>query len=335
MTPLSNKRTFSEALKNTSSHDLFVVRNLKESKPPLSSRCLPRKTAFELPSPDTNCDSAESDTSINIESGIQSSPYNGQSQFATANGLFPRDNSTAAPFSTDEDDDAFVDSFNTVHDLENYRFSVERRRTLSRPGSFSIPSRRNVVSKTDLVARERCFDYIVQSIDEVWARYCDTTACAEAEAYGDWNTMKRRKLSSSSRSCPEMSTMTSLASLSHKPLRLSEGEESEESDQDEANSGYKSEGTNITEYETDSSEYRMVSKLPDSVKLESLKCRLTKAKNYLEQFYDSDDYADCIAFWKRWDMIKYSAVEVMEDDDDDEVVEHALKELEEGRCFID
>ncbi|CCF57666.1 hypothetical protein KAFR_0D00200 [Kazachstania africana CBS 2517] len=207
-------------------------------------------------------------------------------------------------------------------------------RSLSRPGSFSS-SRRYLVSREDLVSRERCYDYIIQCIDEVWARYCDTTSSAEAMVYGNVNGINEQ--------------FSSHYHHSSKALTLSDDDETEYEDNESTVSfteskydysdgeydGYKSETTNATEYETDSSEHRTVSKLPDSMKLESLKCRLTKAKNDLEQFYDSDNYSDCVAFWQRWDMIKYRAVEVMEEDDDDEVVQATLEELEAGRCFYE
>ena len=40
-------------------------------------------------------------------------------------------------------------------------------------------------------------------------------------------------------------------------------------------------------------------------------------------------------FWKRWDMIKYSTIELVEDDDDDEItIESTIEELENGRLFL-
>ena len=212
-------------------------------------------------------------------------------------------------------------------------------------------NKKNHLPKEDLIARERCFDYIVQAIDEVWARYCDTTSSAEVNMYDDWNIVKKQKL-------PTVSNTRTINKPTkfyyNKPIQYSDDEQ--EDDQifdhktgvlvdgqqgqyrpntstrnDDDEDGYR---TQVTEYETDSgSEYRTVSKLPDSIRLESLKLRLSKAKNDLEQVYDSMQLSDSIVFWKRWDMIKYSAVEVMEDDDDDEVVEDAIKELENGRYF--
>lgn len=205
-----------------------------------------------------------------------------------------------------------------------------RRKSLSRPGSFSSSSKKCQVTRLDLNARERCFDYIVQSIDEVWARYCDTTSNAEAVVYNNLATKKAQG-----------GVKIPTFSHSHKSLNISENEtesdnaaveEQDDDEEDDESSGYKSEATNPTEYETDYGESRTVSNLPDSVKLQSLKYRLTKAKNDLEQVYDSKEADDSYSFWRRWDMIKYSAVEMMEDDDDDEVIENAIDELEQGRC---
>lgn len=234
----------------------------------------------------------------------------------------------------DGDDPAFFIRFNQNQDVEK---GIEQKR-MSRPGSFSSSStRRSQVSKLDLSARERCFDYIVQSIDEVWARYCDTTSSAEAKVYGNLSTQ---------RAALKQQHQPKLATCGlRKPLNISDKDTESESecefegslpnieDYDEDNSGYKSEATNPTEYETDYGESRTVSNLPDSVKLQSLKFRLTNAKNDLEQVYDSKEEQDSDSFWRRWDMIKYSAVEMMEEDDDDEIIENVIEELEQGRCY--
>lgn len=200
------------------------------------------------------------------------------------------------------------------------------------------------VTKMDLCARERCFDYIVQSIDEVWARYCDTTSCAEAKVYGNLPSQRAAKLQKCNQNNPTVAHFPQ----SHKPLNITDRDTESDSDSEisidglnqnceddeEENSGYKSEATNITEYETDNGESRTVSNLPDSVKLQSLKFRLKNAKNDMEQVYDSTEMQDSCSFWRRWDMIKYGAVEMMEEDDDDEIIENVIEELEQGRCYF-
>ncbi|CCD22180.1 uncharacterized protein NDAI_0A00200 [Naumovozyma dairenensis CBS 421] len=223
-------------------------------------------------------------------------------------------------------------------------------KSISRTTSFSNGTKKSIISTQDKIAREHCFDYIVQAIDEVWARYCDTTSNAEAKVYSSMNTNSKHSeeiclnLPNLSKDIDQVESNENEFDhhnhhQSYKPLNLSDQEESDlsesdDEDEDKETSGYKSEATNLTEYETDSGgDHRTVSRLPDSINLQSLKSRLLKAKDDLEQVYDSIDLSDCIAFWRRWDMIKYSAVEVMEDDDDDEIIENAIMELEEGRFY--
>ncbi|GME96548.1 unnamed protein product [[Candida] boidinii] len=74
-----------------------------------------------------------------------------------------------------------------------------------------------------------------------------------------------------------------------------------------------------------------VCEAPSNVRLQESKDRLIKAKYYLQEFVDSDNVQDCLSFWKRWDMIKYGTIELVEDDDDDDVVENTIDQLEVGR----
>ncbi|BAO37649.1 hypothetical protein KLMA_10027 [Kluyveromyces marxianus DMKU3-1042] len=177
--------------------------------------------------------------------------------------------------------------FSSTASTANY-LTTAVPRPLSRHSSCVVP-------QSDLLARERCFDYIVQSIDEVWARYCDTTSSAENQLY---------------------------------PYGYASPVSESDISGNESDSGYKSN----TDTETDN-EHRKVSNLPDSKELQSLKDRLTKAKHALEQTVDSLQFQDCMLFWNRWDMIKYNAVEMMEEEDDDELVESVIEELEEGRWY--
>lgn len=235
----------------------------------------------------------------------------------------------------------------------NYNYFTDIRKSpinnTSRSNSFSCSSNRrnsSQVFKHDLIARERCFDYIVQCIDECWARYCNTTSNAEALVYGNDNNNNSMTINSSPVNRMRMKSfsaadrqMVSILTNNCKPLKISDDdftEDDEDDEDDDEYNGYKSEATNLTEYETDSgSDLRTVSNLPDSVKLQSLKSRLSKAKDDLEQSYDSSEYDDCIEFWRRWDMIKYNAVEMMEEDDDDEIIESVIEELEMGRYYRD
>lgn len=164
------------------------------------------------------------------------------------------------------------------------------------------------VPRSDLIARERCFDYIVQSIDEVWARYVDSSSNAETMTYyyqGGKNN------STHSLDCSDTSFDSTTTP-----------DESSCSEDEIEDEGYNSEVNTCTED-------------VDIKNLQSLKYRLTNAKNDLELNYDSPELCDSFEFWRRWDMIKYSAVELMEDDDDDELIESVIEELEEGRNFLE
>lgn len=172
----------------------------------------------------------------------------------------------------------------------------------------------------DIKARNRCVDYLVNAIDDVWSRYCDGTSYEEDIAYNYDDKMQQQKVLNSS------------------------------GDEDEDN-GYKSELSNytsVTEYDSDmaasaalktnrsmsimgnSSNVKINS---ENFRLQELKGRLTKAKYYLEEFIDSLNLNDCIQFWKKWDLIKYSTIELVEDDDDDEIIEKKIEELEHGRYW--
>ncbi|KAA8901258.1 hypothetical protein DIURU_003628 [Diutina rugosa] len=174
-------------------------------------------------------------------------------------------------------------------------------------------------SQEDRAARTRCFDYLVGAIDEAWARYCDAATYVEDEVYG-YNT----------------------------PQSVVTDDEED----------YCDNTTDITDYEDDDEEAVKPSQYSAPVRpqfkprmsmsgpptpagsaasasgaphLQHLKDRLTKAKYYLQDLVDSDDGYNVSCFWKRWDMIKYATIELVEDDDDDEVVEATIEELEAGR----
>lgn len=171
----------------------------------------------------------------------------------------------------------------------------------------------------DIKARNKCLDYLVNAIDDVWSRYCDGTSYEEDIAYNYDDKKKQKGLNSSG-------------------------------DEDEDN-GYKSELSNytsVTEYDSDMAasaalktnrsmsimgNMNNVKINNENYRLQELKGRLTKAKYYLEEFIDSLNLNDCIQFWKKWDLIKYSTIELVEDEDEDEVVEKKIEELEFGRYW--
>lgn len=204
---------------------------------------------------------------------------------------------------------------------EQLDIAVSPVQTPHRDSVTSIPSEyKNQIRRSsidcDQVARARCFDYLVTAIDEAWARYCDATAYAEDEAYNNVDYLPNTPAS----------------------LGLSDDNEDDIDDvkedvYDEVDEGYKSASTNLTEYDSDYEPKRRVSCQPNSVKLQQLKDRLLKAKYYLQDFIESDSFDEACLFWKRWDLIKYATIELVEDDDDDEIIESTIEDLEKGRFY--
>lgn len=240
--------------------------------------------------------------------------------------------------------DSEMDSENDIHNSIDSAYAqqqqldssylLERRKSLSRHPSFSSSTRKQAVPKSDAIAQERCFDYLLQSIDEVWARYCNTTATAEAKVYDSLGHSEYLPDSySDDREASHALNSSNAGSPSHARTPSFVSVNNFSDDESDDTSGYKSEITNPTEYDTDC-DYRKISNLPDSVRLQNLKDRLCRAKNDLEDLHGSTSYDDCARFWRRWDMIKYSAVEMMEEDDDDDVIESVIEEMERGRCFV-
>lgn len=192
----------------------------------------------------------------------------------------------------------------------------------------SGPSSPPVSRNSDLQARMRCFEYLVGSIDEAWARYCNATTNMEDQVYG-------------------YDVPTGVASDD-------EDEDKDEDDDDEdAYLSGSSNGTELTDYDTEIEHPHKRTVLAHmsrprlllsgslflnaddlatpSGQLLALKDRLTKAKYFLQDLVDSDHAVDIACFWKRWDMIKYATIELVEDDDDDEVIESTIDDLEKGR----
>lgn len=187
--------------------------------------------------------------------------------------------------------------------------SLSRRN--SQVGGFSSDSKssgKKSAVECDRVSRNRCFDYLVSAIDEAWARYCDATFYAENEVYNNDDYMPNT------------------------PASLGVSDNESDRDDDDVEEGYRSSATNLTEYDSEV-EIKKVSGQPSSVKLQQLKDRLLKAKYYLQDYLEGDDAEEAMAFWKRWDLIKYATIELVEDDDDEEVVESTLEDLEKGRLY--
>lgn len=193
---------------------------------------------------------------------------------------------------------------------ESWRAHRESLAGLSSDSKSKI--RRTV--ECDRVARGRCFEYLVSAIDEAWARYCDATSYAEDEVYNNDIVYQ-----------PSSTTPAT-------PTSVTTSDVDDDDDYDGEDAGYKSASTNITEYDSEV-ECKKISGHPGSLKLQQLKDRLLKAKYYLQDYLESGDLDEATAFWKRWDLIKYATIELVEDDDDDDVIESTIEDLEKGRLF--
>lgn len=169
------------------------------------------------------------------------------------------------------------------------------------------------IPESDKHSRSKCFEYLVGAIDEAWARYCDATTYVEDETYG-------------------YNTPNSVATDDEDYF----GNTTDFTDYDSEFEHHHSKSSKphlYTPSTSPSTPLSNSSKDPSSCQLQALKDRLTKAKYFLQDLVDSDDCLDASAFWKRWDMIKYATIELVEDDDDDDVVESTIDELEDGRLF--
>lgn len=219
------------------------------------------------------------------------------------------------------------------------------------------------IPRSDKLARSRCFDYLVGAIDEAWARYCDATSCIEDEVfYSDDN--KENIIASNVHKNAINKNMnvnynndyginnTSDVYSTINPLKAkhqsydSNDEDFDDDTKSEIIDNYSINSTDLTDISDNylsqqkilrNKQFNIRSRSNSSKstnQYQKLKDRLTKAKYYLQDLVDSDDYQDLQCFWNRWDMIKYATIELVEDDDDDEVVESTIDELENGRYFV-
>lgn len=170
--------------------------------------------------------------------------------------------------------------------------------------------------QSDFVARSRCFEYLVSAIDEAWARYCDATSYAEDENYG---------YSQDVVNTPNSISVTD--------------DNDEEYYSEEVGSTAETEMTDYADIDLNGKvDLQMVQlnnkqlQVKQQMSLQNLKDRLTNAKYYLQDYVEGDEFEDCVAFWKRWDMVKYCTIELVEDEDEEDVVESTIEELEKGRC---
>lgn len=220
------------------------------------------------------------------------------------------------------------------------------------------------VPRCDLTARARCFDYLVSAIDEVWAQYCAYTSCAEDEMYAVDGDEKRNKTPKHRRTtsvysdhelpnspaslCEEDGNYSSTnesygprtpfhESRYNSPRQMYSCNTSSRIIFDDYNDNHDDSISHDDEFGQQSAvsdKSLAPSEQPGSVRLLQLKQRLMKAKYYLQDLVDRDDIDSSAAFWNKWDLVKYPAIELVEDDgDDDDTVETVTEELEDGRHY--
>ncbi len=219
--------------------------------------------------------------------------------------------------------------------------------TYTVPSCSHVSVCHNGIPSSDFDARSRCFDYLVGAIDEAWARYCDSTSHDEEIAYGFENE-KSIDDSSVSHSFMQISRPHDHNEQLKGKVNHDDGSiSSANSSVCSSDEGNLTSSTFITDYDSDSNVQRSrlankvaaaglrshcrVSEVPENMRLQKLKDRFIKAKYYLQDYVDSEEPEDCFLFWKKWDLVKYSAIELVEDTDNDDKIEKALEELEAGR----
>ncbi|KAG2735480.1 hypothetical protein G9P44_001694 [Scheffersomyces stipitis] len=225
--------------------------------------------------------------------------------------------SSGVASNTDEDDDTALDNLDcklSTSPISSHLCLVDNTKSTPAVRNNSIPD-------TDKCSRSRCFEYLVGAIDEAWARYCDATAYVEDEVYG-YNTPA--SVATDDEDYFENTTDITDYEDSDFEEHHHKAKPQQHSQQIKPKPSMMASSSTSSKTNEDTA----------SCQLQALKDRLTKAKYYLQDLVDSDDYNEVISFWKRWDMIKYATIELVEDDDDDEIVENTIDELEYGRIFV-
>lgn len=206
----------------------------------------------------------------------------------------------------DEDNESCTARFRDTDTFNSQSFSINHSRNNSNVNGHVLSSsssrrkRLSIISHEDIEARTRCFDYLVTAIDEAWAQYC---GCY---------------------SYPDETDYITSSQFPTSPTSIVESGDESDHDQEQKS---KELAANRR------SPRKSISEEPTTVLLQQLKDRLLKAKYYLQDYVEGNGVNDSELFWKRWDLIKYSSVELVEDDDDYEAVEAIIDELEEGRYY--
>ncbi|KAL6942673.1 hypothetical protein ACO0RG_001633 [Hanseniaspora osmophila] len=184
-------------------------------------------------------------------------------------------------------------------------------------------SKYNFYIHCDMDARERCFNYILETIDAVWARYCDATTLVEEEFYPTTavnspqisnNKTHKRSVSDIGRESSMDETLdNSTDVLDQKTRRRCSSIVSGKSISMMNNNNTM---TNV-QTQNDAQNNSATELEVDVNKLNHFKQRLSSTKMYMEDLVDSTDMLDLVNFWKKWDLIKYNCIQFMENDEDE------------------
>lgn len=195
------------------------------------------------------------------------------------------------------------------------------------------PSKSDLVS--DSIAREKVFQYVNETIDELWARFCDCSTLVEEEihptnekAYYQMN--HERSPSSSSNNNNYITNKKNISEQIKRRRR---------STLVNINSDNNNDLVELSS-ELESSAY----------KLKKFRAKITRNKREMENLIDSYNMEDIKKFWDLWDVMKWECVKFMETDEVEEVLseselefksdndifercEETLNELEHKRVF--
>lgn len=178
--------------------------------------------------------------------------------------------------------DIFSKKSDSFHDILNSADVVASNSDAFHPLS-------NLDLQTDFAAREKVLQYVNETIDELWARFCDCSTLVEEEIH---STNEK----SHSQSNHERSFSTSSADKGRRRNTLI--------------------SLNI---DNNADLVVMPSEIESSAfKLKMFKNKIFKYKKEMELLIDSNDMVDIKRFWNIWDIVKWDCVKLMETEEDEE-----------------
>ncbi|PVH15127.1 uncharacterized protein CXQ87_002962 [Candidozyma duobushaemuli] len=304
------------------------------SKIDLNTARKPHKVCFsKLNNPSACYSSSESDADSDDQQSCYSADQARAKRRASSRMSFSVNNELSKAVSQYSDDDDLeleasergLGSCTNIQSCHGQRNSITSSFLPISDNNSSGPSTKKHMPQGDKSSRSRCFDYLVGAIDEAWARYCDAASYVEDETYG-YNTPNSVATDDEDDYFGNTTDLTDYESeFEHEQKKCIAQPVSKKPSMMAKPVGIMANDS--------TSRASSTSKDPSSCQLQALKDRLIKAKYFLQDLLESEDYQDASAFWKRWDMIKYAAIELVEDDDDDEIIESTIDDLEEGRLF--